>query len=131
MEPLWQPHPQGCPQVSPGLVRHRDPTAQGRPQFCDLKLSAPMVDSCPCFGYVWLDILAYFGMCFLFSCALGADLDLGSLLTQSESQQLVLDRNAKQRSHDVPSFLSMTSQIYLAGFFKERFKNLSLWKELS
>ena len=77
------------------------------------------------FGIFW-DVLLNFW------CALGADLaDLGSMLTQPESQQLGLDRNAKQRSHDVPSFPSMTSQTYLAGFFTERFKNLSLWKELS
>ena len=38
----------------PGSVWHRDPTT-ARPQFRDLEVSAP------CFGYVWLEILGYFG----------------------------------------------------------------------
>ena len=68
MEPAWQPHPQGCPQVPPGSGRNPNPTTiQGRPPFCDLEVLAPMVDSCPCFGYVWLEILGYFGMCFWIS----------------------------------------------------------------
>ena len=132
MEPAWQPHPQGCPQVPPGSGRNPNPTTiQGRPPFCDLEVLAPMVDSCPCFGYVWLEILGYFGMCFWISDVPWVQTWQGPCSHNPKANNSGLDRNAKQRSHDVPSFPSMTSQTYLAGFFTERFKNLSLWKELS